>query len=432
MSPTRRSSGRAAPSRAAVLPLALLLTVLASAGPAWGARNEPPSSSLAGTVGLLRVSSAAVQTRGVLSLSLAGHYYESDDASSELATEAAGRYTSLHLGGSYGVTSWLELAVDLPFRRASWDAPDGDVRGEALDSPVVAAKMGAPLGAWPLRFAVEGRFRVPLEAELTVGAPGGDQVFLTGGTSADWQALFLATLDLTESFPLRLHANVGWAANRDKRGRRFYPDYYPATEEGEGGSDALVLRGALEFPGRNVDLFTEFVGDLSENDTVIAAKENPLTLTPGVRVRMGSVSATVGFSVSLSGNDAETQEFDPHVAYPDWELTASIGYGWPVTAADTDGDGIPDFRDACRTRPEDRDGFRDEDGCPDDDNDGDGIMDDADLAPGLAEDVDGYEDTDGVPDLDNDGDGIIDERDMCPDEAEDLDGFEDEDGCPDG
>ena len=48
---------------------------------------------------------------------------------------------------------------------------------------------------------------------------------------------------------------------------------------------------------------------------------------------------------------------------------------------DTDGDGIPDIRDLCPTLPEDKDGFQDEDGCPDLDNDGDGIPDALDKCP---------------------------------------------------
>ncbi|MBE7448170.1 MAG: hypothetical protein HS111_04595 [Kofleriaceae bacterium] len=31
---------------------------------------------------------------------------------------------------------------------------------------------------------------------------------------------------------------------------------------------------------------------------------------------------------------------------------------------DADGDGVPDHRDACPDDPEDRDGHRDDDGCP--------------------------------------------------------------------
>jgi hypothetical protein len=48
---------------------------------------------------------------------------------------------------------------------------------------------------------------------------------------------------------------------------------------------------------------------------------------------------------------------------------------------DRDGDGIPDDLDKCPDAPEDRDGFEDEDGCPDPDNDQDGIPDIRDQCP---------------------------------------------------
>ncbi len=98
---------------------------------------------------------------------------------------------------------------------------------------------------------------------------------------------------------------------------------------------------------------------------------------------------------------------------------------------DNDGDGIPDTSDKCPNEAEDKDGFQDDDGCPDVDNDGDGILDDVDACPNEAEDKDGFQDDDGCPDVDNDGDGILDDLDKCPTEAEDMDGFEDLDGCPD-
>ncbi|HVV88003.1 MAG TPA: OmpA family protein [Kofleriaceae bacterium] len=101
------------------------------------------------------------------------------------------------------------------------------------------------------------------------------------------------------------------------------------------------------------------------------------------------------------------------------------------TIGDADGDGILDNVDECPKVPEDKDGYQDEDGCPEDDNDGDGIADKIDNCPNEPEDKDGFEDTDGCPDNDNDGDGIADRIDQCPDQAEDKDGFEDDDGCPD-
>ena len=97
---------------------------------------------------------------------------------------------------------------------------------------------------------------------------------------------------------------------------------------------------------------------------------------------------------------------------------------------DTDGDGILDKHDADPIRPEDFDGFEDEDGAPDFDNDNDGIRDLKDKEPNVAEDKDGFQDEDGAPDPDNDEDGILDVDDRCPNEAEDFDGFEDDDGCP--
>jgi OmpA-OmpF porin, OOP family len=86
----------------------------------------------------------------------------------------------------------------------------------------------------------------------------------------------------------------------------------------------------------------------------------------------------------------------------------------PPEDPDTDGDGIPDSRDACRLEPEDKDGYLDEDGCPELDNDADGIPDSLDHCPNDPEDPDGFEDEDGCPDKDNDQDGLLDVDDQCP------------------
>ena len=102
----------------------------------------------------------------------------------------------------------------------------------------------------------------------------------------------------------------------------------------------------------------------------------------------------------------------------------------PECEKDSDYDGIRDSVDLCVDEPEDFDGDRDDDGCPDFDKDGDGVDDADDHCPKLPEDIDGFNDEDGCPDVDNDNDGIKDELDQCPDEPEDRDGFQDIDGCP--
>ena len=67
----------------------------------------------------------------------------------------------------------------------------------------------------------------------------------------------------------------------------------------------------------------------------------------------------------------------------------------------------------------------------DEDPDKDGIIGAADKCPNEAEDKDGFQDEDGCPDPDNDGDGILDAADKCPDQPETKNGYQDEDGCPD-
>ena len=52
-------------------------------------------------------------------------------------------------------------------------------------------------------------------------------------------------------------------------------------------------------------------------------------------------------------------------------------------------------------------------------------------APTRPEDKDGFEDGDGCPDIDNDGDHVLDIADKCPAEPETMNGFDDDDGCPD-
>jgi outer membrane protein OmpA-like peptidoglycan-associated protein len=66
--------------------------------------------------------------------------------------------------------------------------------------------------------------------------------------------------------------------------------------------------------------------------------------------------------------------------------------------ADRDADKIPDEQDSCGDRPEDQDGFEDEDGCPDIDNDIDRVLDIADKCGTVPETYNGYADDDGCPD----------------------------------
>jgi OOP family OmpA-OmpF porin len=129
----------------------------------------------------------------------------------------------------------------------------------------------------------------------------------------------------------------------------------------------------------------------------------------------------------------------------DFELLGGVyrDFGWkkppfklkeppppPPRDEDPDKDGLAGAADGCPLEPEDRDGFRDTDGCPDLDDDGDGVADAGDRCP-EPEDRDGFKDDDGCPDLDNDEDGVADASDRCGTEPETRNGYLDDDGCAD-
>ena len=174
----------------------------------------------------------------------------------------------------------------------------------------------------------------------------------------------------------------------------------------------------------------------AKNDADIA-KDTDLAFYAGVgakyRVDNGwGIRADVRLLLPPSSkNDSVTTDFEALLSiYKEFGRPQVVKVETKVDN-DPDKDGIVGDADKCPNDPEDKDGFQDEDGCPDLDNDGDGIPDATDKCPNEAEDKDGFQDEDGCPDPDNDGDGIPDAADKCPNEPEDKDGFQDEDGCPD-
>ncbi len=112
-------------------------------------------------------------------------------------------------------------------------------------------------------------------------------------------------------------------------------------------------------------------------------------------------------------------------------VRGTLAVAWAPRKHDADDDGVLDKNDECPEFKEDRDGFEDNDGCPDIDNDGDGVKDADDKCDGLKEDMDGFQDDDGCPDPDNDEDGIPDVDDHCPNVKGVWSKDPVERGCPD-
>ena len=408
----------------------------------------PASAGVAyhGTRGLIRSLSADNIGTGKLNFQLSEHYFQY--AGEELLTLYPGATVDYHMfvtrgtltfaaaeflefGGSIDVRNWIRS----PKEKAGNDFETA-TRGGIGDTQV-SAKLSVPLPSRVVKIGALGEASFPTGDE--------DRGFTANET--DFLVLGLLTLDFVdiESFvPTRLHLNAGYRfdQNEDKGygifnadapdESGFQPPSYPGVPDGESNSfnDLFVFNSAIEFPAPQVTFFLEFDWQrlMVNADSIPAdATQDTYTLTPGLAVRLGG-----GMEIKAAGDINLNSGTTSSIANPpDWGLWLMLAGTGQIVAQDRDKDGISDKEDACPDEPEDIDGFKDDDGCPDPDNDADGIADVNDKCPDLAEDVDGFEDQDGCPDLDNDQDGIPDTSDKCPNEPEDFDGEADTDGCPD-
>jgi len=250
---------------------------------------------------------------------------------------------------------------------------------------------------------------------------------------------------------------VGWEAERWRLGAyvgfnwRAHESQFFSTKIGQ----QLTYGGAFAIDAVR-DRLTIVVELFGRNALGTAINASPLELDLAAKITLLPVGLkmTVGIGNGLIAGVGSPQP------------RAFLGIVYAPDVRDEDKDGVPDATDRCLGIPEDRDGFQDNDGCPDPDNDGDAILDKDDKCPNQAEDFDQFEDEDGCPEPDNDkdgildindacprdpedgkgpkpkdgcplsktdsdGDGITDDKDKCPTDPEDKDGFEDEDGCPD-
>jgi hypothetical protein len=343
------------------------------------------------------------------------------------------------LYGAVGLFNLFEVGVAVPMT-LYLSGDDFDPTGQATGTSIAARGIGdvrveAKAALWA--FGRDQAFVFGLSAGATL--PTANSAAFLGEKSATGRGRALLEYQSSERF----RALVMLGALLRESSRAFHAVMgnqmlYGAAVDYRVLADMSVL---AEVTGR--------VGSLSYVDS------NPAEFDVAMRAYLPAMfSLLMGVGVGL----------DHGIGSP--MFRGFVGLGWAPDFRDRDHDGILDAVDRCPDEPEDKDGFQDEDGCPDEDNDNDGIPDAVDKCPNEPEDFDGFQDEDGCPDPDNDndgipdvndacpnepedgkgkrpfdgcpstqedsdGDGIPDVKDQCPDEPEDKDGFQDDDGCPD-
>jgi outer membrane protein OmpA-like peptidoglycan-associated protein len=319
----------------------------------------------------------------------------------------------LHLLGAWQVHARVELSADLPItfhQTSSFSLLTG--LGFQQEEPR-AAGLGAP--------RLQGRFQllrqdevpiVGLTAIAEVRFPLGD----TFSFLSDRGFVFAPRLAVERALgPVRLLLNLGY---RFRTAPGQYLNLYVGHEFTAGLGGILALPSLGPTAGNQVLLELNLATPAEAPFTFAQADalKTPLELMLGVRTRLfehWQLQLSVGRGLGENGYGRESFRFSLGVAYVDLQL------------ADRDGDGIPDDVDQCPDLAETRNGFEDEDGCPDvapdPDRDGDGVPDAVDRCPDAA----GPEDLEGCPD--RDGDHVADIVDLCPDAA----GPAALQGCPD-
>ncbi|MBX7100759.1 MAG: OmpA family protein [Myxococcaceae bacterium] len=317
----------------------------------------------------------------------------------------------LHLHGAWQPFSRLELAADLPFtlyQRSGFSL----LRDQGFVDQADPAAGG--LGDWRFFARVmalsQKDFPIAVAGVLEVRLPLGD-----GGSFLGDNGVVFAPRAAVERVlgPLRFMGNVGWRL-------RTYPGQFLNLYVGQ----EFVLGGGLHvaLPDIGRTTLNRILAEVSISTPAEApftsaqaeALKTPFELLVGARssfARSWHAQLTVGRGLAIqNGYGRET-----------FRLAGGIRYEF-VPESDRDGDGIPDSLDKCPDTPEDKDGYQDDDGCPepDPDSDGDGIPDHLDGC----KDQPGPSDYDGCPD--RDGDQIPDNVDKCPDEP----GPAETEGCP--
>ncbi len=329
--------------------------------------------------------------------------------------DAIQHLTAVHLRLAVGATDWFQIAVRMPVLQSAVTGTAIEDFGGSRTSNLGVGDVTLELGFLPLNERNKG---VGLAIVPFVTAPSGSRnLLLTHGVPT-----FGARTALSGRVgPVFLATHVGY---RVKLGSSAFGTDVTVDDQvmyGAGIGVSLVpdvLRLNAEGVGHAI------IGPGFKNlvrDVITDRLHNPFEVNGNLLI-----STAPGVHVLVGGGAGLT----PAAGAPSARAFLGLSYA-PVDARDPDKDGIVGKDDACPDQPEDIDGFRDADGCPDPDNDNDGVYDVSDACPEDPEDRDGFEDADGCPDPDNDRDRILDTLDDCPQHPEDVDGFFDDDGCPD-
>jgi OOP family OmpA-OmpF porin len=337
----------------------------------------------------------------------AGNLRSSGDQSSRALVSSR---LGVQVFGALGLTDWLELSANVPVFVYQDGASEMSLGTAGMGNPWLNLKAALLDDTKPVALAVGLGVGLPLGTAVAQGNGGLEvapkvqvgKVFSAWQWAAELGFLYRPTVD---------YASLTGGAN-DRVGSQLWLAGSVTSVNTGGPRGEVTVRVFAPLTGGPVGVETQLGVRWSLGDVELFGSAGPgfwgEPTTPSVRAYFGAAF----------GNTPLTPP--PCVEGRAYRLV-------DCPDLDVDGDGVANGVDQAPTAPEDKDGFKDEDGAPDPDNDGDGVLDASDRCPMNA----GPAANQGCPDEDKDLDGVIDRLDKCPAEKEDADGFEDGDGCED-
>jgi len=302
---------------------------------------------------------------------------QTDRDTDEAVSRPLDSVLTLDLLASLGLFDVLELGIDLPIHALY----DGD--GLIADGQTLTPSAGiGDLRLLPKAQLVRtsGRdLQLVLGVAAPITLPTGDDRALRGAGGVTVEPRLLLGL-LGRRWGVYLGA--GYLINTAD----------PPEELALGNEVTLGLAATFALSGERdiLDLTVELAGGLHAGENGPGLVEFPLEALAGVIYRPHTDWQIYGGAGPGLTNG---------IGAPDFRIVLGVRYAPRRTGTaayvDRDGDGIADVHDDCPDKPEDFDGFHDEDGCPEPDNDKDGIPDDDDECPDDPEEPGG--DRDGCP-----------------------------------
>jgi outer membrane protein OmpA-like peptidoglycan-associated protein len=329
-------------------------------------------------------------------------YRRDDDGRMERVGSLIGHRVGASLVGGVALFEWVKLGLELPLVLYQG-------RGGPVDPADVALGDLSAIGVGDLQLRpkirilrAEDQF-VDLAIMPTVSVPTG---FPQDNYLGEGSITVAPELALSRAFgAMRLAGNLGY---------RWRPETTLASLTV--GQELFYRLGfgfrLEELTALPLELAATLNGATAATSPFQDLNESPLELMGGVTYDVwGPLQVFGGAGAGLAAG----------YATPDLRVFAGVRFSPRVR--DRDGDGVTDDLDLCPDQPEDVDGFRDTDGCPDPDNDKDGVLDAEDRCPTTPGEAESY----GCPSDDLDGDGIPNDDDACPEEP----GARVFEGCPD-